>query len=126
MFNNKDKKKLLNSQESIQSAQISKLETNYIDNNNLKKLSLKSPDNNSNNNDNNDIDMSKKNKGQAKNVMISENVHVIQVESWKKYNIQQNMEPNMDLLNYENSDENEDNKKKRNTNDDVKCHCLVI
>ena len=132
MTKNKEKENiLLNNEDSKNINPLDITEDKNSNNNKIHKLNMKSSNegtDNNNNNNNNDIEIGKDNKKLPKNVLISENVHVIQVESWKKYNQLQNMEPNLGLLNI-NDDSNNDgnnNKVKRNTKDDVKCSCLII
>ena len=129
MTKNKEKENnLLNNEDLKNINKINPLDVtedkNYNDNK-MHKLNMKSFDESIDNN--NDIKMRKDNKKLPKNVMISDDVHIIQVESWKKYNQLQNMEPNLGLLNI-NDDSNNDrnNKFKRNTKDDVRCSCLII
>ena len=130
MTKNKEKENILmNNEDSKNINQINPLDITEDKNSNdnkINKLKMKSLDENIDNN-NIDIKIGKDNKKLPKNVMISEDVHVIQVENWKKYNQLQNMEPNLGLLNI-NDDSNNDgnNKVKRNTKDDVKCSCIII
>ena len=125
----KNKKKenyLINNDDSKNINKINPLELTEDKNSNdnkMHKLNLKSFEESIDNN-NNDIELEKDNKKLPKNVMISDNVHVIQVESWKKYNQLQNMEPNLGFFGMNDDDGN--NKKKRNTKDDVRCGCLII
>ena len=121
MLNNNEKANGLKNEDSTHSGKLIKLETD--NNKNLQKLNLKSLDNASNSNIDNEI--TKKNKGQPKNVIISNDVHIIQIESWKKYNSMENIEENLNLINNESSNEN-DIKTKRNQKDDVKCSCFII
>ena len=128
MAKNKEKENnLLNNEDLGNINKINPLDNtedkNYNDNK-IHKLNMKSLDESIDNDIN--IRIGKDNKI-PKNVMISNDVHVIQVESWKKYNQLQNMEPNLGLLNI-NDDSNNDgnNRVKRNTKDDVKCSCLII
>ena len=117
----------------------SKIDIKADSNNNTKiqKLNLKSDENAGNNN--NLIIKLGKNKKQVKNVIISDNVDIIQVESWKKYNFEQSVEPNIALfMGSKNEDVNkEENNSKANSNninnddkkynkEDVKCTCLII
>ena len=68
-----------------------------------------------------------RNKKTIKNVNISDNVHVIQVESWKKYNLEQSAEPNINFFNFNNGDNNDyKNNIKKNSKVDIKCTCLLI
>ena len=123
--NKKKENNLINNEDSKNINKINPLELTEDKNSNdnkMHKLNLKSLDESIDNN--NDIELVKDNKKLPKNVMISDNVHVIQVESWKKYNQLQNMEPNLGFLGMNDDDGN--NKKKRNTEDDVKCGCLII
>ena len=122
MLSNNEKTNYIKTEGSTHSGKLTKLETN--NNTNLQKLNLKSLDDTSNNNI--DIEIAKKNKGQPKNVIISNDIHVIQVESWKKYNSQQNMEPNLNIINNETSNENDNKKTKRDQKNDTKCSCLII
>ena len=127
--NKKKENNLINNDDSKNINKINPLELTEDKNSNdnkMHKLNLKSFEESIDNN-NNDIELEKDNKKLPKNVMISDNVHVIQVESWKKYNQLQNMEPNLGLLGI-NDDSNNDgnNKVKRNTKDDVRCGCLII
>ena len=129
MTKNKEKENfLLNNEDSNNINKINPLEVTEDKNSNdnkMNKLNMKSLDENINND--NDIEIGKDNKKMQKNVMISDNVYVIQVESWKKYNQLQNMEPNLGLLNINDDSNNDGNSKvKRNTKDDVKCGCLII
>ena len=129
MTKNKEKENiLLNNEDSKNINKINPLEVTEDRNTNdnkIHKLNMKSSDESIDNNNDNEI--GKDNKKLPKNVLISDNVHVIQVESWKKYNQLQNMEPNLGLLGI-NDDSNNDgnNKVKRNTKDDVRCGCLII
>ena len=101
-----------------------------IESNNNKKLELKTAEEKESNNE--VFDIGQKSKKIKKNVNISENVYIIQVESWKKYNLEQNIEPNM---NYFLSSSNEDVNKEQSKNgknktkrkkDEVKCTCLIL
>ena len=101
-----------------------------IELNNNKKLELKTAEENKSNNE--VFKIGRKAKNLTKKVNISENVHVIQVESWKKYNLEQMVEPNMNLyINFISEDENKEqskngkNKNKRKKNE-VKCSCLIL
>ena len=129
MTKNKEKENiLLNNEDSKNINKINPLEVTEDRNTNdnkIHKLNMKSSDESIDNNNDNEI--GKDNKKLPKNVLISDKVHVIQVESWKKYNQLQNMEPNLGLLGI-NDDSNNDgnNKVKRNTKDDVRCGCLII
>ena len=115
----------------------SKIDIKAESNNNTKiqKLNLKSDNNVNNNNLIVDIGKNKK----QKNVIILDTVHVIQVESWKKYNQEQSVEPNIGLLlGHTNEDENKvesqnntnniknNSNNKRYNNQDVKCTCLIF
>ena len=99
-----------------------------IESNDNKKLELKTGEEKESNNEM--IDIGQKSKKITKNVNISENVYVIQVESWKKYNLEQNVEPNMNLfLNSSNGDVNKEqskNGKNKRKKDEVKCTCLIL
>ena len=115
----------------------SKIDIKAESNNNTKiqKLNLKSDNNVNNNNLIVDIGKNKK----QKNVIILDTVHVIQVESWKKYNQEQSVEPNIGLLlghtnededkvesqNNTNNNKNNSNNKRYN-NQDAKCTCLIF
>ena len=123
MLSNDEKTNCLKTEESTHSGKLTKLETNN-NTNFTQKLNLKSLDDTSNNNIG--IEITKKNKGQPKNVIISDDVHIIQVESWKKYNSIQNMEANLNLINNESSNENDNKKTKRVQKDDIKCSCLIL
>ena len=90
-------------------------------------INEKSQNNNISNN--NQLEETKEKKKQPKSVKILNNVHVIQVENWKKYNVEQNLEPNFDLLNNGINDinnKNENNRVKGYKNGDAKCTCLII
>ena len=115
----------------------SKIDIKAESNNNTKiqKLNLKSDNNVNNNNLIVDIEKNKK----QKNVIILDTVHVIQVESWKKYNQEQSVEPNIGLLlGHTNEDENKvesqnntnnsknNSNNKRYNNQDAKCTCLIF
>ena len=115
----------------------SKIDIKAESNNNTKiqKLNLKSDNNVNNNNLIVDIGKNKK----QKNVIILDTVHVIQVESWKKYNQEQSVEPNIGLLlGHTNEDENKvesqnntnnnknNSNNKRYNNQDAKCTCLIF
>ena len=120
MNNNKTEEILLNNEEIKNSAKLTQFEDKeegQNNQNNTQKLNLFDKDINNNN----DIKIGKENKKNLKNVIISDNIHVIPVENWKKYNSEQNLEPNFNFI-------NEDSNKiaKRNQKDDVKCSCLLI
>ncbi len=115
--------------DSFNSSKFTKSESKTDINN--KKLELKNQEE-KDYNINEEFKIGKNNKKAVKNVNISDNIHVIQVECWKKYNLEQNVEPNINLFNLNNGDiskdETNDSKKniKRNSNADVKCSCLII
>ena len=99
-----------------------------IESNNNKKLELKTAEEKESNNE--VFKIGQEAKKLSKNVNISENVHVIQIESWKKYNLEQNVEPNMNyFLNPEDVDKEKSkkvkNKSKRKIGE-VKCTCLIL
>ena len=127
MKNDKEKEDNI---DSFNSSKFTKSESK-IDINN-KKLELKNPEE-KDCNINEDFKIGKNNKKAVKNVNISDNIHVIQVECWKKYNLEQSVEPNINFFgNLNNGDinkeETNDSKKniRRNSNVDVKCTCLII
>ena len=129
MKNDKEKEKEDNI-DSINSINFTKSESK-IDINN-KKLELKNADE-KDYNINEELKIGKNNKKAAKNVNISDNIHIIQVESWKKYNLEQSVEPNINFfVNQNNTDlskeETNGSKKnvKRSSDADVKCTCLII
>ena len=115
--------------DSFNSSKFTKSESKTDINN--KKLELKNQEE-KDYNINEEFKIGKNNKKAVKNVNISDNIHVIQVECWKKYNLEQNVEPNINLFNLNNGDiskdETNDSKKniKRSSNVDVKCSCLII
>ena len=101
-----------------------------IESNNNKKLGLKNAEKKESNNEL--FKIGQKPKKITKNVNISDNVYIIQVESWKKYNLEQNADPNMNLFL---SPINEDVNKEQNKNgknktkrkkEEVKCSCLIL
>ena len=80
----------------------------------------------------------------SKKVKINSNIEIIDVESWKKYNLEQTADENFEELlkiEYENEQEGKDNGNKNNTNDknnknnikrvkgrqgNVSCTCIII
>ena len=129
MKNEKEKEKEDN-MDSFNSSKFTKSESKTDINN--KKLELKNPEE-KNCIINEETKIGKNNKKPIKNVNISDNIHIIQVECWKQYNLMQNVEPNIYLFGNPNNgdinkEENNDNKKniRRNSNADVKCTCLII
>ena len=109
--------------------EITQLESK-IESNNNKKLELKTAEEKESTNE--VFKIGQKAKKLTKNVNISENVHIIQVESWKNYNLEQNVEPNMNIfLNPISEDiNNEQSKNGKNKTkikkDEVKCTCLIL
>ena len=102
-----------------------------IELNNNKKLELKTAEEKGSNNE--FFKIGQKSKKLTKNVNISDNVHIIQVECWKKYNLEQNVEPNMNFFspNPINEDVNKEQSinginKTRRKKDEVKCTCLLL
>ena len=127
MINDKEKEDNI---DSVNSSKFTKSESKTDINN--KKLDLKNPEE-KDYNINQEFKIGKNNKKVSKNVNISDNIHIIQVECWKKYNLEQNVEPNISLFGNPNigdmnKDETNDSKKnsRRNSNVDVKCSCLII
>ena len=127
MINEKEKEDNI---DSVNSSKFTKSESKTDINN--KKLELKNPEE-KDYNINEEFKIGKNNKKAAKNVNISDNIHIIQVECWKKYNLEQNVEPNINLFGNPNigninKEETDDSKKnsRRNSNVDVKCTCLII
>ena len=115
----------------------SKIDIKAESNNNTKKQKLNIKLDNNVNNNNLIVDIGKNKK--QKNVIILDTVHVIQVESWKKYNQEQSVEPNIGLLlGHTNEDENKvesqnntnnnknNSNNKRYNNQDAKCTCLIF
>ena len=115
----------------------SKIDIKAESNNNTKIQKLNLIKDNNVNNNNLIVDIGKNKK--QKNVIILDTVHVIQVESWKKYNQEQSVEPNIGLLlGHTNEDENKvesqnntnnsknNSNNKRYNNQDVKCTCLIF
>ena len=80
----------------------------------------------------------------SKKVKINNNIEIIDVESWKKYNLEQTADENFEELmkiEYENEKEGKENGNKTNTNDknnknnirrvkgrqgNVSCTCIII
>ena len=119
--------------DSFNSSKFTKSESKTDINN--KKLDLKNGEEKVYN-INEEFKIGKNNKKPNKNVNISDNIHIIQVECWKKYNLEQSVEPNINFFGNQNNlnngdinkEENNDSNKniKRNSKADVKCSCLII
>ena len=99
-------KNILNKKDSKETSNTQKLECteeSTNNDNNFQSKSLKFFEDNNNNLVINDVKLGKGKKKAEKSVIISNNIQVIQVENWKKYNIVQNMEPNLNFTNENNN-----------------------
>ena len=121
-------KNILNKEDSKETCNYQKLESieeSTNNDNNFQSKSLKLCEDNNNNLVINDIKLRKGKKKAEKSVIISNNIQVIQVENWKKYNIVQNMDPNLNFMNENNNNfEQNVNERKKKQKDEVKC-CLI-
>ena len=120
-------KNILNKKDSKETSNTQKLECteeSTNNDNNFQSKSLKFFDDN-NNLIINDLKLGKGKKKKEKSVIISNSIQVIQVENWKKYNMVQNMDPNLNFMNENNNNLEQDiNERKKKQKDEVKC-CLI-
>ena len=112
------------SKETCKSLKLEIIEESTNNDNNFQSKSLKFFDDN-NNLIINDVKLGKGKKKKEKSVIISNSIQVIQVENWKKYNMVQNMDPNLNFMNEINNNLEQDiNERKKKQKDEVKC-CLI-